>query len=167
MLKYGLSQGLTGKVWLDFHWSSDHDDAPVPSPEITWSMMKHLDHIAPGHNGKLCVFELNADRHTWECGMCNAYSILEGINHSEILPFMCSANCLQVDKHNDDGWDQGLVFLNNRNVWYQAPACVNLLISKMMLDKCFDTDETQIDLKFNYAAAETEISALQFPEIQS
>jgi len=50
MLKYGLSQGLTGKVWLDFHWSSDHDDAPVPSPEITWSMMKHLDHIAPGHN---------------------------------------------------------------------------------------------------------------------
>ena len=152
MLQYGLRANQPGKIWWDMHWSSDHDDSPIPNPEVTLSMMKHMDAIAPGHEGKLCVFELNADRHTFERGMCNAYSLLEGINHCDVLPFMCSANCLQFDKHNDDGWDQGLVFMNNRSVWYQAPAYVNLLFARVMLERRFDTDESLIDRLFNYTA---------------
>ncbi|MBR2948329.1 MAG: hypothetical protein IKC46_00550 [Lachnospiraceae bacterium] len=152
ILKYAIENGMAGKVWFDIHWTSDHGDSPLPYPECTWSLMQHLDRIVPGHDTKLCVFELNADHHDWERGMTNAYSILEGINHSEIIPCMCSANCLQVDKHNDNGWNQGLLFMNNRSVWYQAPGYVDILFKKMMLERRFDTDDSLADGMFNYTA---------------
>ena len=152
MLEYAKECGMAGKVWFDIHWTSDHDDSPLPYPETTWSLMQHMENIAPGSNTKLCVFELNADHHDWERGMTNAYSIMEGINHSQIIPCMCSANCLQVDKHNDNGWNQGLLFMNNRSVWYQAPGYMDILFKKMMLEKRFDTDDALADGLFNYTA---------------
>ena len=152
MLEYAKSCGMAGKVWFDIHWTSDHGTSPLPYPETTWSLSKHMENIAPGSKTQLCVFELNADHHDFERGMTNAYSIIEGINHCDIIPFMCSANCLQVDKHNDNGWNQGLLFMDNRSVWYQAPGYVDILFNKMLLPKRFDVDETLADETFNYTA---------------
>lgn len=152
MLEYAKECGMAGKVWFDIHWTSDHDTTPLPYPETTWSLAKHMENIAPGSETKLCVFELNSDHHDFERGMTNAYSILEAMNHNDIIPFMCSANCLQVDKHNDNGWDQGLLFMNNRSVWYQAPGYIDILFHKVLLERRFDVDETLADGMFNYTA---------------
>jgi len=152
ILEYAKECDMAGKVWFDIHWTSDHGDSPLPYPETTWSLARHMENIAPGSKTKLCVFELNADHHDFERGMTNAYSIIEAINHCDVIPFMCSANCLQVDKHNDNGWNQGLLFMNNRSVWYQAPGYVDILFHKVLMDRRFDVDETLVDGKFNYTA---------------
>ena len=152
MLEYAKSCDMAGKVWIDIHWTSDQKDSPMPHPEITQSLKAHLENLVPQNGAKLCVFELNAARHTFERALANAYSIIEGLNHSDIIPIMCSANCLQVDKHNDNGWDQGLLFMNNRSVWYQAPALVYTMLDKVLLDRRFDIDETLVDGNFHYTA---------------
>jgi len=152
MLEYAKECGMAGKVWFDIHWTSDHGESPLPYPETTWSLAKHMENIAPGSNPRLCVYELNADHHDFERGMTNAYSIIEAIKHSDIIPQMCSANCLQVDKHNDNGWNQGLLFMDNRSVWYQAPGYVDILFNKVKLERCFELEEDLADGKFNCAA---------------
>ncbi len=42
----------------------------------------------------------------------------------DLVPIACSANCLQPDGQNDNGWDQGLLFLNPSKVWLQPPGYV-------------------------------------------
>src|SRR5262249_35940642 len=41
-----------------------------------------------------------------------------------------SANCLQPDAQNDNGWDQGLLFLNPSQVWLQPPGYVTRMFSQ-------------------------------------
>jgi hypothetical protein len=43
-------------------------------------------------------------------GHANAINRIERLPYE--IPIMCAANCLQVDRQNDNGWDQGLLFLN-------------------------------------------------------
>jgi alpha-L-arabinofuranosidase len=38
-----------------------------------------------------------------------------------------------VDGQNDNGWDQGLLFLNPWTVWVQPPCCVTQIISRTYL----------------------------------
>jgi hypothetical protein len=45
------------------------------------------------------------------------------------VPVVCSANCLQPDRQNDNGWDQGLLFLNPSQVWLQPPGHVTRLFA--------------------------------------
>jgi hypothetical protein len=49
------------------------------------------------------------------------------INHA--LPVVTSANCLQPDGENDNGWDQGLLFLNPSQVWLQSPGYVTQMLA--------------------------------------
>ena len=152
ILEHAAEQGMAGKVWLDIHWWCEHGDTPLPFPECTWSLYRHFETIAPDSGIKFCVYELNANQHDFERGMANAYAIIEAINHCDILPCMGSANCLQVDGHNDNGWNQGLLFMNNRSVWYQAPGCVDILYRRAMLDRKFELEGDFADSKFNAAA---------------
>ncbi len=152
ILEHAKSCGMAGKVWIDIHWWCEHGDTPLPFPECAWSFYNHLENIAPDSGVKLCVYELNANQHDFERGMANAYAIIEAINHCDILPCMGSANCLQVDGHNDNGWNQGLLFMNNRSVWYQAPGCVDILYKRVLLDKKFDLEGDFADNTFNAAA---------------
>jgi hypothetical protein len=46
------------------------------------------------------------------------------------LAVVCSANGLQPDGENDNGWDQGLLFLNPTAVWLQPPGYVARLIAR-------------------------------------
>jgi alpha-L-arabinofuranosidase len=43
---------------------------------------------------------------------------------------VASANCLQPDGQNDNGWDQGLLFLNPEKVWLQPPGYVTAMVSR-------------------------------------
>ena len=46
------------------------------------------------------------------------------------LPIATSANCLQPDRQNDNGWNQGLLFLNPSQVWLQPPGYVTQMLSR-------------------------------------
>ncbi|MBQ2724531.1 MAG: hypothetical protein IJF78_02370 [Clostridia bacterium] len=151
ILQFAKDSGQAGKVYIDIHWWSEHGDSPLPFPAAAWSLYENLEKLVPESGVKLCVYELNANAHDMERAAANAYAILEAIRHSEILPYMCSANCLQVDKHNDNNWDQGLLFMNNRSVWYQAPGLLNLLLEKAWLPEKLAFNEDIIDARFNAA----------------
>ena len=49
------------------------------------------------------------------------------------LPIATSANCLQPDGQNDNGWDQGLLFLNPSQVWLQPPGYVTQMLARNRL----------------------------------
>jgi len=74
------------------------------------------------------VFELNAVNHTQRRALANALAI-NAIERDGRLPITCSANGLQPDGQNDNGWDQGLLFLNPSQVWLQPPGQVARMYS--------------------------------------
>ncbi|HEY2083383.1 MAG TPA: alpha-L-arabinofuranosidase C-terminal domain-containing protein, partial [Verrucomicrobiae bacterium] len=60
--------------------------------------------------------------------LANARAI-NAIERDGRLPVTTSANCLQPDGENDNGWDQGLLFLNPSQVWFQPPGYVTQMYS--------------------------------------
>jgi hypothetical protein len=76
----------------------------------------------------VAVFELNANNHSQKRAMANALA-LNAIERDGRLPVTTSANCLQPDGENDNGWDQGLLFLNPSQVWLQPPGYVTQMYS--------------------------------------
>jgi Alpha-L-arabinofuranosidase C-terminal domain len=88
-----------------------------------------MDKIADGAKHKVLVFELNAFNHSQRRALANALAV-NAIQRDGRLPITCSANCLQPDGQNDNGWDQGLLFLNPSQVWLQPPGYVTQMISR-------------------------------------
>ncbi len=128
ILDHAVKKG--GRVWFDIHfWSSSGTD-PVRYFEPTLSFYAALKKICPEADTGLCVLELNANCHTFERALCNAFAIHFARRHSDVIHIMCSANALQVQGHNDNDWNQGLVFMDTAGVWYQPPA----YIDRMLLD---------------------------------
>ena len=114
-------------VWFDVHvW----DDGPAIDPSLTgmFSYDNALAQIAGGANYKVVVFELNANHHDQGRALGNALAI-NAAERDGRLPIVTSANCLQPDGENDNGWDQGLLFLNPSQVWLQPPGYVTKMLS--------------------------------------
>jgi hypothetical protein len=109
-------------VWFDVHvWT----DGPTPDSSLAgmFSYDTALGQIANGANYMVVVFELNANNHSQRRALANALAI-NAIERDGRLPITTSANCLQPNGQNDNGWDQGLLFLNQSNVWLQPPGYV-------------------------------------------
>jgi hypothetical protein len=107
------------EVWFDVHvWS----EGLQPSADLLAlpSYVNAIDTIANGAKHKVVVFELNANTHGQIRALANAISI-NTIRRDNRIPVVISANALQPDGQNDNGWDQGLVFLNPSSVWLQPP----------------------------------------------
>jgi alpha-L-arabinofuranosidase len=126
MLDNAVENGQT--VWFDIHWWSESGNEPASYIEAAFSLYDALKSICPESDPKLCIFELNANSHTIERALCNAFAINATIKASDIFPIVCSANCLQVQDQNDNGWNQGLVFMDSDEVWLQPPALAAELI---------------------------------------
>ena len=114
-------------MWFDLHvWTE------APPNDITLSaMFSYLDameKIAAGARFKVIVFELNANNHSQRRALANALAI-NAIQRDGRLPITCSANCLQPDGQNHNGWDQGLLFLDPSQVWLQPPGYVTKMYS--------------------------------------
>lgn len=77
---------------------------------------------------KIVVFELNANSHDLNRALANAYAI-SALQKRAYIDVISSANGLQVDGHNDNGWNQGLIFMNQSNVWAQPPYYVHQMIA--------------------------------------
>jgi alpha-L-arabinofuranosidase len=116
------------EVWFDLHvWT----DGPQPDStlESMFSYINAMDKIADGAKHKVLVFELNADNHSQRRALANALAV-NAIQRDGRIPITCSANCLQPDGQNDNGWNQGLLFLNPSQVWLQPPGYVTQMISQ-------------------------------------
>ena len=116
------------EVWFDVHvWTAGPGADPTLVALPTY--VSALDQIANGAAHKVVVFELNADVHDQARAVGNALAINAISRITDPLPVVTSANCLQPDNENDNGWDQGLLFLNPYQVWLQPPGYVTQLFS--------------------------------------
>jgi alpha-L-arabinofuranosidase len=107
------------EVWFDVHvWSEGLQ--PSADLSVLPSYVNSIDTIANGSNHKVVVFELNANTHGQIRALANAITI-NTIRRDKRIPVVISANALQPDGQNDNGWDQGLLFLDPSHVWLQPP----------------------------------------------
>lgn len=116
------------EVWFDLHVNTE-GPRPDGSLEGMFSYRDALDKLADGARHRVLVFELNANNHGQRRALANAIAI-NAAERDGTLPIMTSANCLQPDGQNDNGWDQGLLFLNPAQVWLQPPGYVTRMISR-------------------------------------
>ncbi len=114
------------EVWFDVHvWT----EGPRPDFGGTKSYIDALHKLANGANHHVVIFEFNAGNHAQRRALANAAAI-NWVERDGRLPVATSANCLQPNFCNDNGWDQGLLFLNPSKVWLQPPGYVAQMISR-------------------------------------
>jgi alpha-L-arabinofuranosidase len=123
-----LAKQFDAEVWFDIHVWTDAPtaDATTKRPFLTY--IDAIDKLAAGAKHHVVVFELNANNHQQRRALANAQVMLD-IQRDGRIPFVSSANCLQIDHQNDNGWDQGLLFLNPTQVWLQPPGYVWQMLS--------------------------------------
>jgi hypothetical protein len=129
------------QVWFDVHvWS----EALRPSSNLLAlpSYIDAIDKLAKGARHKVVVFELNANSHGQNRALANATAI-NTICRDNRIPMIISANALQPDGQNDNGWDQGLLFFNPSQVWLQPPGYVTQMQSRNELSNLLRCDVSE------------------------
>jgi hypothetical protein len=119
------------EVWFDVHVNTEgpRPDASLPA---ALSFIDALEKIADGARFKVVIFELNANNHSQRRALANALAI-QAVERDGRIPIVTSANGLQPDGQNDNGWNQGLLFLNPSKVWLQPPGYVTQMFSRHYL----------------------------------
>ncbi|MGA2255785.1 MAG: family 16 glycoside hydrolase, partial [Thermoguttaceae bacterium] len=119
------------EVWFDLHVGTD---GPRPDSTLagTFSFIDALERLADGARFKVAVFEFNAGNHAQRRALANALAI-NAVERDGRIKIVTSANCLQPDRQNDNDWDQGLLFLNPSQVWFQPPGYVTQMFSRNYL----------------------------------
>ena len=108
------------EVWFDIHVWTDHPPEPH-GLRVERSYIEQLGKLAPGAKYKVVIFEYNSGNHAMKRALSNALATNEAERVGDLLPIACAANCLQPDGQNDNGWDQGLLFLDPAKAWLQPP----------------------------------------------
>lgn len=123
-----LARQHNREVWFDVHVGTE---GPRPDSTLVGalSLIDALEKIAGGAHFKVTVFELNANNHTMRRALANALAI-QAIERDGRIGIVSSANGLQPDGQNDNGWNQGLLFLNPSKTWLQPPGCVTQMFSR-------------------------------------
>ena len=75
------------------------------------------------------------------------------------LPIVTSANGLQPNKQNDNGWDQGLLFLNPSMVWLQPPGYVTQMLARDYLPQVLACEVTDTKGVLDVTATRDETGA--------
>ena len=138
ILDFAQSQGRP--VWFDVHiWN----DAPKDCDHqlvVLGELIDWLGKLSPEADFKVCVFEENSGNHLLRRGLAHARTINGLERLGSRVPIVCAANGLQPDGQNDNGWDQGLLFLSPAKVWGQASYYVTQMISQSNLPRCVKVD---------------------------
>jgi len=142
------------EVWFDIHIATDGPDIS-PSTTALPTYADALEKIAQGAKHKVVVFELNAGNPRQRRALANAQAIGLAMRDGR-FPVVTSANCLQPDGQNDNGWDQGLLFLNPSRVWLQPPGYVTRMISRNYQPRVLDVRLSGLDAKFDVTATRSE-----------
>jgi alpha-L-arabinofuranosidase len=136
-----LAQQHDREVWFDVHIGTEQPPAPNGLPGVR-SFIEQLGRLSPGARFKVAVFEFNAGNHALKRALANACAINQLQRLGDSIAIACSANCLQPYKQNDNGWNQGLLFLSPSQVWAQPPYYVTQMVSRNYLPLCVKTDAT-------------------------
>lgn len=141
------------EVWFDIHIGTE---APPEPGDLAAqrSFIEQLSRLSPGAKYRVAIFEFNANNHALRRALANARGILEAEKTGGRLAVTCSANGLQPDGQNDNGWDQGLLFLNPAQVWLQPPGWVTRMISR-------NYEPLQVALTVQGASARVDVVALR------
>ncbi len=134
-----LAKRHNREVWFDVHIDTDRPQSGRGLPGVS-SFIEALGKICPGAKYKVVIFEFNAGHHDMGRALGNARAINELERIGDRIPIACSANCLQPYRQNDNGWDQGLLFLTPSQVWGQPPYYVTRMVSNHYLPKCVRTE---------------------------
>lgn len=117
-------------VWFDVHiWNHSPGDAP-PRIAALATFDAALAKLCPGADYKICVLEENATNHAIRRAVAHGETVSGLMRVADRVPIVCSANALQPNGQNDNGWDQGFVFLDPAQAWLQPPAYVTQMISR-------------------------------------
>jgi len=128
------------EVWFDVHiWNHNPGDAPGPIAALR-TFANALEKLTPGADFKLCVLEENATNHAMRRAVAHAETINGLMRLGDRVKIVCAANCLQPDGQNDNGWDQGLLFLNPSQVWGQPPSYVTQMASRHCRPRLVQTE---------------------------
>lgn len=125
----GNAVAHNAQIAIDLHIS---DDAPEPvqqSIDALRSFDYWLHQYNQDANYHINVFELNSGQHTMERALANAKAISLLQQYGDRVTVVSSANALQPDGQNDNGWDQGLVFFDTHRSWLQPPGYVTRMFS--------------------------------------
>lgn len=123
-------------VWFDIHVANTEPHQPDMSP--VRSFIEALSAICPGADYQVCVLEENAGNHSVRRALGHAHTITALERLGNRVPIVCAANCLQPYKQNDNGWDQGMLFLTPSQVWGQPPYYVTQMISRNYMPLCVE-----------------------------
>jgi hypothetical protein len=123
-----IAKNSGGEVWFDVHVNTEHPMNPNPTLAGMFSFADALDKLADGARHRVVVFEFNAGNHAQKRALANAQAIL-ALERDGRIPIATSANGLQPDGQNDNGWNQGLLFLNLSRTWLQPPGYVAQMLS--------------------------------------
>ena len=141
ILDLARSRGRT--VWFDVHvWNDNPHDPDRPGGGILGlrDFGAALKKLTPGASFKVCVFEENSGNHRLRRGLAHAHAINVLERSGDLVPVVCAANCLQPDRQNDNGWDQGLLFLSPCQVWGQPSYYVTQMVARHYLPRCVRAD---------------------------
>jgi alpha-L-arabinofuranosidase len=116
------------EVWFDVHVWTDRAEASASLKALA-SYIDAIDRLADGARHRVAVFELNANNHRQRRALGNALAIGMATRDGR-LTVMTSANALQPDGQNDNGWDQGLLFLDPSRAWLQPPGYVTRMVAR-------------------------------------
>lgn len=134
-----IMQALNGKAALwDVHVDADNlaDGATV---DRTLTQMQRLfAQWASGTTMRACIFEENGNRHDFQRALSHAYVLNVTRRHGDFCLMDCPANCLQVWRQNDNGWDQGQIFLTPDQVWGMPPFYAQQMAAQNALPLCVE-----------------------------
>jgi alpha-L-arabinofuranosidase len=149
-----LTKECNREVWFDIHvWTEGPKSDPSLAAALSYT--DALDRLAAGAAHRVLVFELNANNHSQRRALANAVAINTAQRDGR-WPIVTSANGLQVDGQNDNGWDQGLLFLNPGSVWLQPPGYVTRMIARNYEPLAVRTDLTGDTSNLDVSATRSE-----------
>ena len=140
-----LAKAHGREVWFDVHiWNHNPRDARGPIEALA-SFDAALAKLSPGAAYRLCVLEENATNHAVRRAVAHGETVNGLMRMGDRVRIVCSANALQPDGQNDNGWDQGLLFLNPSQAWLQPPGYVTRMISRNYQPRVVGTSVTGSD----------------------
>jgi len=90
--------------------------------------------LNPKSTMKAAIFEENGDNHDMRRALGHASILIACREQGDFLLTSCPANALQPYNHNDNGWDQGQVFLTPDKAWLQPCAWAQAMASETHRD---------------------------------
>lgn len=140
-----LAKAHGREVGFDVHiWNHNPRDAHAHIAALA-TFEAALKAISPGASFQICILEENATNHSVRRAVAHGETINGLMRLGHRVRIVCAANALQPDGQNDNGWDQGLVFLNPAKAWLQPPAYVTQMVSKNAQARVVDASVTGAD----------------------